>query len=48
MKKSKIVTVNAGNIDEYGFGTFGIVLNGELLSYHYLTKKQFHKRLAET
>lgn len=29
------------------FGTFGVVMDGELLSYHYLTKKQFHKRLAD-
>jgi hypothetical protein len=29
------------------FGTFGIVLDGELLGYHYLAKKHFHKRLTE-
>lgn len=27
------------------YGTFGVVHDGELLSYHYLTKKQFDKEL---
>lgn len=30
------------------FGTFGVVLDDELFSYHYLTKKQFHKRLDDS
>lgn len=28
------------------YGTFNVVYNGSLLSYHYLTKKEFLKRLA--
>jgi GNAT superfamily N-acetyltransferase len=28
------------------FGTFGIVCKGELMSYHYLTKKQLHEELV--
>lgn len=30
------------------YGTFGIVLDDELFGYHYLPKKQFHKRLDDS
>jgi hypothetical protein len=30
------------------YGTFSAVLNGKLLSYHYLTEKELLKRLVES
>ncbi len=41
----ELIQVNAKNLDEEG--VFGIVLDGRLLSYHYLLAKDFEQRLAQ-